>query len=99
MTNFFSSLDFSLPTALTAEINGLSYEDYIFEVKIVKHKDNPRRLAQYVAEYIRYQIEVKSTDKPVSKKVRDIIKPHLRKSSNAVFYRNDKGEWRGFNFK
>ena len=93
MTNFFSSLDFSLPTALTAEINGLSYEDYIFEVKIVKHKDNPRRLAQYVAEYMKF------TDKPVSKKVRDIIKPHLRKSSNAVFYRNDKGEWRGFNFK
>ena len=93
MTNFFSSLDFSLPTALAAEISGLSYEDYYFEVKIVKHKDNPRRLAQYVAEYMKF------TDKPVSKKVRDIIKPHLRKSSNAVFYRNDKGEWRGFNFK
>ena len=93
MTSFFSNLDFSLPTALAAEISGLSYEDYYFEVKIVKHKDNPRRLAQYVAEYMKF------TDKPVSKKVRDIIKPHLRKSSNAVFYRNDKGEWRGFNFK
>ena len=93
MTSFFSNLDFSLLTALTAEVNGLSYEDYYFEVKIVKHKDNPRRLAQYVAEYMKF------TDKPVSKKVRDIIKPHLRKSSNAVFYRNDKGEWRGFNFK
>ena len=93
MTSFFANLNFSLPTALAAQCNDLSYEDYYFEVKVVKHKDNPRKLAQYVAEYLKF------TDKPVSNKVREIIKPYLRKSSNAVFYRNVKGEWRGFRFK
>ena len=93
MTSFFANLDFSLPTALAARCSNLSYEDYYFEVKVVKHKDDPRKLAQYVAEYLKF------TDKPVSSKVRDIIKPYLRKSSNAVFYRNAKGEWRGFRFK
>ena len=94
MTSFFANLDFSLPTALAAQCNDLSYEDYYFEVKVVKHKDNPRKLAQYIAEYMKF------TDKPISNKVKDIIKPHkLKKSSNAVFYCNDKGEYRGFNFR
>ena len=94
MDSWFDDLSFSLPTALVAKCNDLSYEDYIFETKIEKHKDNPRKLAQYIAEYMKF------TDKPVSKKVRDIIEPHkLKKSSNAVFYCNDKGEYRGFNFR
>ena len=94
MASFFANLDYSLPTALAAQCNDLSYEDYYFEVKVVKHKDDPRRLAQYIAEYLKF------TDKPLSKKVKDIIEPHkLMKSSNAVFYRNDKGEYRGFNFR
>ena len=94
MISFFANLDFSLPTALAARHSNLSYEDYYFEVKVVKHKDDPRKLAQYIAEYMKF------TDKPISNKVKDIIEPHkLKKSSNAVFYCNDKGEYRGFNFR
>ena len=94
MKSFFNSLNFSLPTAMLAQIDGLSYEEHVFEMKIVKHKNNPRKLAVYIAEYMKF------TDKPLSNKVKDIIKPHkLKKSSNAVFYLNDEGEYRGFNFK
>ena len=94
MDSWFDTLSFSLPTAVVAQCNDLSYEDYVFETKIEKHKHNPRRLAVYIAEYMKF------TDKPLSNKVMDIIKPHkLKKSSKAVFYLNDKGEYRGFNFK
>ena len=95
MDSFFSNLRFSLPTAMLAQIEGLSYEEYFFETKIEKHKNDPRKLAQYIAEYMKF------TDKPLSKKVKGIVSPHkIYKSSDAVFYWNvDKGQYRGFNFK
>jgi len=94
MKSFFDDLNFSLPTAMLAQVEGLSYEEHFFETKIVKHRDDPRRLASYIAEYMKF------TDKPLSKKVKDIIKPHkLKKSSDAIFYLNDEGKYRGFNFK
>ena len=51
MSNFFGTLDFSLPTAILAEIEGLDYEEYYFYEKIKKHRDNLRKLAIYVASY------------------------------------------------
>jgi len=94
MNSFFANLDFSLPTALAAQYIELAYEGCYFEVETFTHKNNPLKPAEYIAEYMKF------TDKPISNKVKDIIEPHkLKKSSNAVFYCNDKGEYRGFNFR